>query len=216
MRLRPGSNRRFVTILTLLVLTPTLLMMAATPSTAKPALPCSSTQNPGVITEVDGVLWQCLEVWDGVWDWVAVPKRERNNLVIQRAKNQVFVSSATNSLSSISSTIAHHVGGEGNFGQADISIFGTGGNKIARPIGARVIVSHIVGGGWTACHDSNWHYASSSTSHFAWREPANCGSDSYRAQSAGEYYSYSLGRWLTSSWVTTLGMCIPAAPSCNV
>ena len=60
MRLRPGSNRRFVTILTLLVLTPTLLMMAATPSTAKPALPCSSTQNPGVITEVDGVLWQCL------------------------------------------------------------------------------------------------------------------------------------------------------------
>jgi hypothetical protein len=162
--------------------------------------------------------------WNGVWfkcicsgtgakyrcKWRYMPAVAGN----QRGKNTEFEHAATNSVALISSAIVHHVGGYGNFGDATIQIYGTSGNPLNRTIGIRIIVGRWTGSSWVACHDSNWHYAPTQRSVWSIRQPANCGGGYYRAQSAGTYFSNSLGTYITTGWVITESLCISSGP-CN-
>ncbi len=172
--------------------------------------------NSGIkVTDDEGVVWVCkcarpVPEWGRVCVWV-----HDKSTANQRAENGWYVSRATNSSAIVSSLITHHVGGAGNFGQSDVNIHGSSGNRISRPIGARVIVAYLSGSTWQPCHDSNWHYASGSASHYAVREPANCSPHQYRSQAAGTYYSYSLATWLKTPFIYTPSYCIPPG-SCGV
>jgi hypothetical protein len=187
----------------------------AVPASSQPPAEDCNLDTIGVIEYADDMWWEC-QCWiddpfdplapgEEVCEWLS----EDQIPIKQRGKNRWTRNSPTNSLILVSSTIVHHIGGAGNFGQVNARIFGTGGNRISRPIGARVIVGRWNGAAWQACHDSNWHYAASNRSAFEWREPANCGAGKYRAQSAGRYWSYSLNRWLTTGWVITETLCVP-------
>jgi hypothetical protein len=158
-----------------------------------------------------GVWWVCRCYGQGVnerWKWYVSVGLANN----QRGKNREYLNDATNSIALINSAIVHHVGGYGNFGHATIQIYGTSGNWLSRPIAVRIIVGRWTGSGWQACHDSNWQYAPTNRPRWSIRQPANCGPSYYRAQSAGRYWSNSLGRWLTTGWTITESLCISPSP----
>jgi hypothetical protein len=88
------------------------------------------------------------------------------------------------------------------FGVASYSLRNPNNTPLVRDIGVRFLIKNRTTGG--TCADTNWHGRRSSfyTWEIAKNLPGTCGGTAYyETAAAGRFWSISLNRWITNSWV---------------
>jgi hypothetical protein len=206
-------RRAFILFTVLSLLLTMLVGFTGSASAGPPTTTCKEGDD---YIDADGVFWTCKCVTDP-FDLIELCIWITYNDIYKRQAGTYkwYRNDATGSVSLTNSAAKATSGGAGNRAEGSIQTWWTDGKALSRPLAVRVIVKRLSGSTWQVCHDTDWQTSSTSVSRFWKSQPMDCGPGYYRTKSAGEYYSYSLARWLGGSWVETGSVCAPAAYTCG-